>query len=42
MAGQPTLRHGDHEKDGWVKYLQEQLNYRAETHPRTRRSPATS
>ena len=25
MAGEPTLRYGDHEADGWVKYLQEQL-----------------
>ena len=25
MAGEPTLRYGDHESDGWVKYLQEQL-----------------
>lgn len=25
MAGEPTLRHGDHEADGWVKYLQNQL-----------------
>jgi hypothetical protein len=28
MTGEPTLRHGDHEADGWVKYLQEQLAYR--------------
>lgn len=25
MAGEPTLRYGDREADGWVKYLQEQL-----------------
>lgn len=25
MAGEPTLRYGDDEADGWVKYLQEQL-----------------
>jgi hypothetical protein len=28
MTGEPTLRHGDHEADGWVKYLQEQLAFR--------------
>lgn len=28
MTGEPTLRHGDHEADGWVKYPQEQLAYR--------------
>jgi peptidoglycan hydrolase-like protein with peptidoglycan-binding domain len=28
MSGEPTLRLGDHEKDGWVKYLQEQLAFR--------------
>ena len=26
MSGEPTLRHGDREKDGWVKYAQELLN----------------
>jgi peptidoglycan hydrolase-like protein with peptidoglycan-binding domain len=25
MTGEPTLRYGDHEADGWVKYLQEKL-----------------
>jgi hypothetical protein len=28
MTGEPTLRHGDHEADGWVKYLQEALIWR--------------
>ena len=28
MTGEPTLRHGDHEKDGWVSYLQGQLAFR--------------
>src|SRR4051794_32241208 len=28
MTGEPTLRHGDHEADGWVEYLQEQLAFR--------------
>jgi hypothetical protein len=28
MTGEPTLRHGDHEADGWVQYLQEQLAFR--------------
>jgi hypothetical protein len=27
MSSQPTLRHGDHEADGWVKYLQEMLAF---------------
>jgi hypothetical protein len=26
MTGEPTLRYGDHEKDGWVRYLQEQVS----------------
>jgi hypothetical protein len=25
MAGEPTLYHGDEDKDGWVEYLQEML-----------------
>ncbi|MDT4941856.1 MAG: metacaspase [Pseudonocardiales bacterium] len=30
MAGEPTLRKGDHEQDGWVTYAQQQLSARGE------------
>lgn len=30
MAGEPTLRRGDHEKDGWVNYAQQQLSSRGD------------
>ena len=30
MAGEPTLRKGDHEKDGWVQYAQQQLSSRGD------------
>ena len=30
MAGEPTLRKDDHEKDGWVKYAQQQLSSRGD------------
>ena len=35
MSGEPTLRHGDNEADGWVRYLQEKLLVQDEHLPTT-------